>query len=192
MSLHRPSQSAHHKTRHDFQDQALERTFLTAVRLAEQGRCAEALGHLATAISSDQIRNARAVCLMRSGSVTAALEMLRGVVFRPGTLQQRDDIPVIYQTNFCTVLLLTGRPGGCREVLAEIRDQQHPSVLRLRETLRKWEKTLPFFQWLNWKMGVAPSVPVPVEFTPGEFIEPSSTTAPDNESAAASADPSKT
>ncbi|MCA9060643.1 MAG: hypothetical protein KDA85_19160 [Planctomycetaceae bacterium] len=155
-----------------------EKTFRKAVQLAESGALDQALHHLARAASTEQIRNARAVCLMRSGSLPAAVETLRSVVLRSGTVQLRDDVPLIYQTNFCTALLLSGRPGGCWDVLAEIRNQQHPSVIRLRTALKNWEKRLSILQRINWKLGIAPEVSVNIDFIPGEFLDPLSATPP--------------
>jgi hypothetical protein len=55
--------------------------------------------------------------------------------------------------------------------LAEMRDEQHPRVQELRAAIKRWEKTLSFFQWLNWRTGwIEPANrPVTLDFVPGEI-----------------------
>jgi len=121
---------------------------------------------------SDEIRNARGVLMMRTGQIEAAVGLLRTLALAPGCTWLKPGAPVYYQTNYATSLLLFGRPQGATSVLADIREKNHPSVLRLREAIRSWERRLPWWQRLNWKLGVAPDGPVPLEFAPGDIVDP--------------------
>ena len=144
-----------------------------AVKLANVGRYEDALQILAAASSSaPEIKNAKAVCLMRLGQHTAAAQILRSLVMLPGCTWMKPELPVIYRTNFATALLLSNLPAGVQETLFEIKEKDHPSVLRLHDAMQTWQKGLSWWQWLNWKLGVAPEVPISIEFLPGEFVDP--------------------
>lgn len=155
-----------------------EKLLREAVTLANSARPDQALAVLNRSnMNTDAVRNARGVCLMRLGRNEDALLLFRSLVLVPGGTWMKRDLPVIYRTNFCTVLLLTGRVSGCWDTLAEIDEKDHPSVVRLRETLDRWRRSLKGWSWLIWKMGSDPAVPVKLDFEPGEFHEPPSASA---------------
>lgn len=144
-----------------------------AVRLAAAGRCEEALLSLSAGNSSAaDVKNARAVCLMRLGRYDAAVKTLRSLVLQSGCTWMKADLPVIYRTNFATALLLANLPGGVRETLSGVKEKDHPSVLRLQNSLDVWQKRLSWWQPFNWKFGVAPAVPITIDFEPGDFFDP--------------------
>ncbi|MBI2479512.1 MAG: tetratricopeptide repeat protein [Planctomycetia bacterium] len=116
-------------------------------------------------------QNIRGVHLMREGNIDEAVCILRSIVMPPGCTWSRPDAPNVFRRNFATALLLAGHPSGCLELLAEMRDEQNPRVQQLRAAIKRWEKTLSFFQWLNWRTGwIEPANrPVTLDFVPGEL-----------------------
>ena len=56
-------------------------------------------------------------------------------------------------------------------VLAEIKDERHPRIQQLRAAIKRWEKSLSFWQWLNWRTSwIEPTNrPVTIDFLPGEL-----------------------
>ncbi|MEZ6073158.1 MAG: tetratricopeptide repeat protein [Pirellulales bacterium] len=115
--------------------------------------------------------NARGVCLMRIGKIDEAVTLFRNLVLQPGCIWMRKDRPAFYKYNFATALLLSGRPAGCLDVLRELGAQDPPTAGVLRAAIKRWESTLPLWNWLDWKLyGSAPSDrPVLIDFEPGDF-----------------------
>jgi hypothetical protein len=148
-------------------DPTLER----AMRHVASGHYERALNLLDAAGRDAPIRNARGVCLLRMGRYEDATRVLRELVLSPGCTWMRSDIPTLYKTNFATALFLGGHPAGCLEILAEIHEEKHPSVQRLRSAIKSWEKRLSWLQWLNWKISrVEPArCRASVELPAGEF-----------------------
>ena len=144
-----------------------------ATRLAAAGKYEEALSALSGENSAaSDIKNARAVCLMRLGRHDAALQILRSLVLQSGSTWMKPELPIVYRVNFATALLLAKLPGGVRDALFDIQEKDHPSVVRLHNALDVWQKRLTWWQRLNWKLGVAPEVPISIDFEPGDFIDP--------------------
>lgn len=116
-----------------------------------------------------ELRNAKGVCLLRMGEYKAAMPVLRELVYNAGSVWVRPEAPTPHKVNFATALLLTGNLVGCKDMLAQAMDDQHPGVMRMRACLRRWEKGLTWWQWLNWKFGgVSESMgQVPLDFEPG-------------------------
>lgn len=145
-----------------------------ASQFVDSGSPDEALDALRRSKSNaDSIRNARGVCLMRLGRVDEALRLFRSLVLNPGCTWMKPDLPIVYYTNFCTVLLMTRHPAGCLDSLLEIRQKDHPSVVQLQQTIDRWQRSLRGLAWLTWKLGAEPNVPIPLDFAPGEIWEPS-------------------
>lgn len=143
-----------------------------AMRLADAGDLERALTALNRSRSNcELVRKARGVCLMRAGRTTEALQLYRGLVLASGGTWPKPGVPDIYQINFATVLLLAGHPAGCRDMLHGLRDDAHPSIVRLRRALDRWRQTLNFWQRMIWIMGSEPDAPVVLDFVPGEFEE---------------------
>ena len=148
---------------------------IRAVGYANAGQFEQAIRHLtASHLNNDSIRNARGVCLMRMGKSDDAVRLFRSLVLMPGCTWMMPDTPVIYRTNFATSLLITGRRAGCLSCLLEMAERDHPSVVRLRTAISEWEHRLTWWQWLSWKLGLEPKLPVSMSFPPGDFFEPAS------------------
>jgi len=155
-------------------DGVLER----ALRYVSIGDHERALDLLTAAIKSPRNQNARGVCLLRLGRTEAAIRVFRELLLNPGSTWMRPDLPTVYKTNYATALLVGGHPSGCLEIINEIRNEQHPSVQRLRRAIATWEASLSLWQRLNWRIGkIEPSGrPVQLDFPPGDFDEPATAT----------------
>lgn len=140
-----------------------------AWRLVQAQKYDAALRLLNSGPPSDVFKNLKGVCLLRMGQYTSAVRVLRNLVLQTGCTWARRGIPVIFQTNLCTALLLAGHPLGCLELLADVQEQQHPSVLRLRRAIAAWKQELSFWQRVQWCCGLEPNHAVRLNFTPGDF-----------------------
>lgn len=118
-----------------------------------------------------QIRDTLGVCLMRMGNADKAVDVFRSFVLMPGTVLERPEVSNASKRNFATALLMRGFPSGALSVLAEIHDPDHPMAVRLYAAIKQWEKSLPWYRRLDWKVnGVEPSkCTVPLDFEPGEL-----------------------
>ena len=141
--------------------------------LVSQGNFEKAFQLLNTKGDDLESQHAKGVCLLRLGRYKEAIDVFRRLVLNPGCIWMRPDRPLLYKTNFAVALLLGGHPAGCTAVLSEIDNDKHPSVVRLREIIKRWEKTLSFWQRFNWRWLVLEpeNCPVNVDFVPGEFVE---------------------
>lgn len=167
-------QSRGQKSGNSSEESEFEAKLLDAIQTAEAGHPDRALAELARLqLNTDAVRNARGVCLIRIGRYDDAIQMFRRLVLAPGCTWMKTDLPVIYRTNFCTALLLGGHPAGGYDCLCEIAERNHPSVTRLHAAVKQWERSLSWWPRLLWKLGVDPGASIEVEFTPGEFFEPS-------------------
>jgi Flp pilus assembly protein TadD len=134
----------------------------------ESGDPARALDLLSRSkTSSHPLTNLRAVCLLRLGKTTQAMEMLRSQVVNTGGVCLRYDVPEAMKINFATSLLLSGNVSGSQSILQEVQNQEHPGVLQLREAIRKWKQSLSFWEKFRWWMGMEITHPVEADFTPG-------------------------
>ena len=144
-----------------------------AIALADAGNPEGALKLLkADSKTTDVMINARSVCLMRLGRGEDARKALRPVVMSSECTWMKPEVPVIYRTNFCMALLLSGHPQGCLSVLTDMQEQDHPAVQRVRQTLESWKRSLTFWQRLQWKLGIEPEVLFVPDSVPGDFVEP--------------------
>ncbi|MEZ6046099.1 MAG: hypothetical protein R3C11_11065 [Planctomycetaceae bacterium] len=109
---------------------------------------------------------------MRQQQYKAALELFKSLVILFNCTWMRDDLPVIYRTNLITALLLANIPQGAQSYLRSIREQDHPSVLRLKETLSQFVHQLTWSQWLQWQCGLDLDVKADLGFIPGDFFDP--------------------
>lgn len=144
-----------------------------AAELADAGEVEKAFKLLlALNNPTDAVYNARGVCLMRLGRLDEALRVFRAFVLQSGCVWMRPDLAVIHRVNYATALLLSGLTSGATAILSEVHQEDHPAVVRLRGALDGWVRNLSWWQWLNWKTGVAAAVPVSLPFIPGEFFDP--------------------
>ncbi|REJ90632.1 MAG: tetratricopeptide repeat protein [Planctomycetota bacterium] len=158
----------------DRQDSKSDGLLHKVAQLLSEGQPAQALALLDRSnLNSPAFVNARGVCLMRLTRLDDALRLFRSLVLAPGCMWMKPDLPVIYRTNFATILLLTNHPAGCLDVLREVSERDHPSVIRLKRTLEEWVAGLSWHHWMAWKLGLEPSVPVQIDYAPGEVEDPS-------------------
>ena len=135
------------------------------------GNYQKALDLLRSAGREPRMQNAIGVCLMRLGRTEDAVRVFRELVLAPGGIGLKPEIPLIPKVNFAASLLLAGHRTGCLDVLAGLGEDMHPSVQRLRAVIKEWERSLSFWQRLNWRFGrIEPTnAPLTFESPPGEL-----------------------
>ena len=77
-------------------------------------------------VRSPWVTNAMAVCLLRLGDTTRAIEMFKGLAVTSGVCF-RTDVPAVFLTNFATALLIAHNVSGCVSALGAVRDDQKPA-----------------------------------------------------------------
>ena len=141
-----------------------------AEKLLEQGRPKDAFELLNAKSTLDPVlRTARGVCLLRMQQPNLAVRAFREIVLASGSIGLRWDVPLHYKTNLALALLLDNNVAGCTSVLNETGHTDDPRVRRLVEILENWKSSLSFWQRIMWNMGVAPDVPVKIDFIPGDL-----------------------
>lgn len=112
--------------------------------------------------------NAVAVCLLRLGQAQQAADLFRNLVLS-GSLFLRSDVPAAWKVNFAIPLLMTDNLPGCIQVLRDIPEKEHPSVQRLSDAIRRWEKELSLVEKIQWHLGGQPARRVRLDDPPGEL-----------------------
>jgi hypothetical protein len=130
-------------------------------------KCLELLAR--SGLGSPWAANATGVCLLRLGQTRRAIELFRGLVLGPGGLVLRRDLPTAFKTNFATALLMDGNVSGCTSVLAEVREDDHPTLQKLRAAIRRWRDGMSFRENVWWHLGSPPDRPVELGFEPGDL-----------------------
>lgn len=117
-------------------------------QLLDEGKPEKAAGVLHR-IGSDSpaIRNAYAVCLMRMGETEKAVSVHRRLLLPDDGVVLRDDAPVLFRTNFAIALLMEKNISACAEILNDLKDEQTPSVTRLRDVVTRWRKSIGWWRW---------------------------------------------
>jgi len=137
--------------------------------LLKTGQPKKALDVLAgSKIDSPWSTNATGVCLMRLGQVEQAVGVFRNLVLSSG-LFLRSEMPAAWKVNFATALLMTDNLTGSIQVLRDIKEEDHPSVQRLRNAIRQWEEELSLWEKLQWHLGGQPARRVKLNYPPGEL-----------------------
>ncbi len=131
-----------------------------------------ALELLPTDSQDPEIRNCRAVCLMRLQRFDAAVDVLRKTVIHGGLLSVRLDTPNHIKVNFATALFYSGHPAGALDILNEIRREDDPGVQRLRQATVDWVAQMSFIRRLDWKLNrIAPKkLPAVTDQPLGQFL----------------------
>jgi predicted Zn-dependent protease len=119
-------------------------------------------------VKSPWLTNATAVCLLRLGDTNRAIEMLKGLAVTSGVCF-RTDVPAVFLTNYATALLMAHNVSGSSSALSNVRDEENPSVQRLRGAIRKWKAGLSLWQKIRWYWGDTPGSPMELGFPPGEI-----------------------
>ncbi len=141
--------------------------------LLADGKAKEAFDLLNAQESGDpRLKNARGVCLLRLGLAEPAIRVFRGLCLTASGIVVRNDVPLIYKTNFAAALLLDNRVSGCLEVLNEVHNESHPSVQQLRGLIANWQSQLTLWQRVMWKLGNEPKRPVSIDVQLGDLEEP--------------------
>ncbi len=149
----------------------LKRYSTSTIKLITNGQYQLALDQLKDCSADVDVRNIKAVLLMRLGRPNEAVNLLRPIVFDPTSLMVKPGVPEIVILNFATSLLLAGHVSGCLDVLSSIQDNSIKGVRRLQACVRKWEKSLSFWSWIDWKVcGIEHiSGDFPLDHLPGVF-----------------------
>ncbi len=150
-----------------FHDPQLARAHAAATR-GDYRRC---LDLLSSDVRTPECVNLRSVCLLRLNRPNDALTVLRPLVLASGGVWLKPDLPQSLMHNFATALLMTGKPSGCLDVLAELGKQQSPYADQLRGAIKKWAKSLPLWIQFNWRFGrIEPdNCSIQLDFEPGEL-----------------------
>lgn len=120
--------------------------------------------------ASSELRNAYGVCLMRIGQAAKAVELYRKLVMDEKGINLKRDMPTIFKANFATALLLTRNAAGCLSVLDEMGDSSHPAVVKVRDAVARWRRSLGWWRRIWFAMyGSAPTAPVVLDFAPGDL-----------------------
>lgn len=137
--------------------------------LLQTGQSKKALDVLAASkVDTPWSTNAIAVCLMRLGQVEQAVERFRNLVLSGG-LFLRSEIPAAWKVNFATALLMADNLTGAIQVLRDLKEEDHPSVQRLRSAIRQWEEELSLWEKIQWHLGGQPARRVKLNYPPGEL-----------------------
>jgi hypothetical protein len=114
------------------------------------------------------VTNARGVCLLRLGEALRALELFRGLTLGAGP-GLKHDAPTVFKTNYATAQLLTGNHTGFVITLGQAQDEGHPSVRRLRDSVRRWERQMSFWERVCYHVRGRADRPVELDFPPGDL-----------------------
>jgi hypothetical protein len=121
----------------------------------------------ASRAASPWLVNAVAVCRLRLGQADRALVALRQLALAPSGFGLREDAPVRFKANYAAAQLLCGMHAACVVTLSQTRAEADPSVRRLREGVRRWRNSLPFWRRFLIMLG-ADGGPVTLE-QPGDL-----------------------
>jgi len=132
-----------------------------------------ALSLIDTRHSGDRyLDNARGVCLLRLGRLRPAVELYRRIVLAEGSMELRPGLPVVIATNYATALLLEQNVDGCLALLRQLHQDEHPSVLRLRDTVERWREGLGRWERLQFRLYGIMKRPIVLDGLPGELVLP--------------------
>jgi hypothetical protein len=141
-----------------------------ADQLLQAGEPTKAIDLIARAkVNSSWRTNALGVCQLRLGKAKLAVEVFRGLVLKAGGILLRTDVPAVFKTKYAAALLAADNVGGCLSVLAEVREEEHPAIGKLKAAIRRWRGSLTLWQKLNWYLGGQPDLPVVLDFPPGDL-----------------------
>ena len=142
-----------------------------SIELMRQGEYRAAAGLLRAAGYDPEVRNLLGVCLIRLGEYEQAVQVYRQFVLLPNSVLERPNMSDANKRNFATALLLKGLPSGALEVLSGMPDMYNLRAVQIRAAILKWEKSLSFLRWLDWKFNfVEPrNCKIPIDFEPGEI-----------------------
>ncbi len=120
-------------------------------------------------IGSPWMTNALGVCQMRQGEYDKAVNTFRSMLVGAGGIHLRPEFPVHFKTNFALAMLQDKNLSGFFRVFDEVRDESHPSVLRIQAALNAWKSEFSFIDKLKWWMGEIPSRSMGFDFPLGDL-----------------------
>ena len=120
-------------------------------------------------LNSPWLTNALGVCHLRLGNAKIAMDAFRGLVLAGGGILLRSDVPVVFKTNFAISLLMLDNLGGCLSILAELQEDEHPAVGRLKRAVQRWKQGLSWWEKMRWYLGGQIAQPVVLDFPPGDL-----------------------
>ncbi len=123
-------------------------------------------------MASPAVENARGICLLRLGRLGAAMNIFRDLVFPNGAFSIPDDMPTVLRVNYVTSLLLMNNMSVGMQLLREIPDKRHPLVLQLKNAVRDWKKSLPWWRRILLPIGLYPDKSFRPDFVPGAIWLP--------------------
>ena len=104
-------------------------------------------------VSGDStVTNIKSVLQIRVGKPADAVNLLRGQVWDPTTFMLKPEVPIHVRLNLATALFLTGHVAGCMEIVSALGKTDNEQAIELRSEVRRWEKSLSFVQWFDWKI----------------------------------------
>ena len=118
---------------------------------------------------SSTVENARAVCLMRLGQSTDALNMLRPLVLERTGITVKTDASDTLKANFAAALLLDNNVPGCQAMLSEVADQDHPEVRKITAAVARWKRELGIVGRFLTAIGIVSRKPVILDLPPGSI-----------------------
>jgi hypothetical protein len=138
--------------------------------LLEDGKYPQVMELIARSkVDSPWVTHALGVCHLRLGNAAKAVEIFRGLVLRSGGLVLREDVPIVFKTNYATALFLSGNPDGGVSVLRELGEKSGEAGLKLFQALDQWIQELSLWQKLTWYLGGRPSRPIVLGFPAGDL-----------------------
>jgi hypothetical protein len=142
-----------------------------AYAYACKGKYQQALEAIPVDSREEELRNNRAVCLIRMHQFEWAIPILKELVISSHISMTRDNVPEYIKANYAVALFYGGLPGGANDMMTELSDSKLPAVGQLRSLMAQWTKSLGFWKRLDWKInGIAPKQrPLPPDLPLGQF-----------------------
>lgn len=141
--------------------------------MLDHGQVEDAMGLLDSCGQRSQaVQNAKGVCLLRMGRYELGMVVFRDLVFPAGAFTIPDETPTVVRVSYVTSLVLSDRLVTGLQLLGQIPDSQHPVVVRLKDAVRRWKRTLSLWQRIGLLLGVCPSSPMCLDFAPGALFIP--------------------
>lgn len=134
----------------------------------KSGDPAKALRLLDEKTHQPEWANARGVCLLRLNKIDSALEVFKEIVFQ-GCICIPAEVPSLYKANYLTALLLKGYTSTAMELEETLNNNgdNHPYGVQLKQIMRNFRHTLPWYQRILCKVGIYPNKKLTLPFEPG-------------------------
>jgi hypothetical protein len=144
----------------------LDETMRRIKALVDRNNYQKALEVIPASNSKPELRNARAVCLMRLHDFPTAVQVFRTFALTEYSQTMKANLPEYMKVNFAIALFFGGQPAGGWAAMNELETTRDDQILIVREACRNWIAGFGFFKRLDWKLNkIAPESlpPIPVE-----------------------------